>query len=89
VAPTALSSTLCVPREFTAGRPVLLANQDASKWSFSRYQKLLSKKGFELASAATRVLRNLTMLGPRPWRVFAAGLIHRSELNLKTITTIV
>jgi hypothetical protein len=85
----ALSFTLCVPPEFTAGRPALLANHDASKWSFSRYQKLLSKKGFEPASAAARVLRNLTILGPNPWRVFAAGLIHRSELNLKTMATIV
>jgi hypothetical protein len=85
----ALSFTLCDPPEFTAGHRALLANHDASKWSFSLYQKLLSKKGFEPASAAARVLRNFTILAERPWRVFAAGLIRRSELNLKTIATIV
>jgi hypothetical protein len=62
----ARSFTPCAPREFTVGRPALLANHDASKWSFSHYRKLLNKKDFERASVAARVLRKFTILGPRP-----------------------
>jgi hypothetical protein len=89
VTPMALSFTPCVLREFTAGRPALLANHDASKWCSSPYRKQLSKKDFEPAGAAGRVLPRFTILARKQWHAFAGGSIRRSELNLKTIATIV
>ena len=76
----ALSFTLCVPPEFTAGHRALLANHDASKWSFSRYRKLLSKKGFEPASAAARVLRNFTILAAEA----VARVCRRIDSQIRT-----
>jgi hypothetical protein len=81
----ALSFTLCVPREFTVGRLALRANHGASKWSFSCYRKLLSKRDFEPANAAVRALPKYMIRAPKLWLAFAAALIPGSELNRKTI----